>query len=111
MKDKKMIYAFDIDGTICTHEYGDYEKSKPYYNVIEKINELYFSDKYIILFFTARGTNSGRDLYEFTKNQLESWDVKFHKLILGKPYFDLLIDDRAISNKEWYKQNKIKVSE
>ena len=102
-----MIYAFDIDGTICNDTYGNYEKCKPYYNVIERINELY--NKHTILLYTARGTTSGRDLYDFTKEQVESWGVKFHTLILGKPHFDVLIDDKAINNKDWYKENKIKV--
>ena len=103
-----MIYAVDIDGTICTDTKGNYDKCKPYTNVIEKINEMYDSG-HTILLFTARGTTSGRDLYDFTKHQVESWNLKFHQLILGKPHFDILIDDKAINNKEWYKKNKLKV--
>ena len=102
-----MIYAFDIDGTICTDTKGDYPKCEPYEDVIKKINELYH--QHTIILFTARGTTSCRDLYDFTKEQVESWGVKFHTLILGKPHFDLLIDDKVINNKDWYKQNKIKV--
>ncbi len=33
--------------------------------------------------------------YEFTNNQLVKWGVKFHKLIMGKPEYDLFIDDKA----------------
>ncbi len=100
-----MIYAFDIDGTICTDTQGNYSECKPYENVIQKVNELY--EEHTILLFTARGTTSGRDLYDFTKEQVESWGVKFHSLILGKPHFDILIDDKAINNKTWYEENEI----
>jgi len=33
--------------------------------------------------------------YEHTKNQLEAWGVKFHKLLLGKPRYDIFIDDKV----------------
>ena len=33
--------------------------------------------------------------YEHTKNQLEARGVKFHKLLLGKPRYDIFIDDKA----------------
>ena len=42
--------------------------------------------------------------YKITLKQLKKWDVKYHKLIFGKPSFDLYIDDKAlffIDN--WYK--------
>ena len=35
----------------------------------------------------------------FTTKQLKSWGVKYHKLILGKPSFDLVIDDKMIFKK------------
>ena len=43
--------------------------------------------------------------YKFTLNQLQSWNLKFNKLILGKPSFDLLIDDKAINyNDNWIEE-------
>jgi hypothetical protein len=30
-------------------------------------------------------------------------------LLLGKPRYDIFVDDRAINNEEWYKQNNLKV--
>jgi hypothetical protein len=41
--------------------------------------------------------------------QIESWNVKFHSLKLGKPAYDLFIDDRAINNEDWYKQEGLSV--
>ena len=42
--------------------------------------------------------------YKMTMKQLKKWDVKYHKLIFGKPSFDLCIDDKALFFKDnWYK--------
>ena len=38
--------------------------------------------------------------YEMTFNQLVSWKLNFHKLIFGKPSYDLLIDDKAYNYSE-----------
>jgi hypothetical protein len=38
-----------------------------------------------------------------TLSQLKNWGVKFHDLDIGKkPVFDLLIDDRAMSDKDFF---------
>ena len=40
--------------------------------------------------------------YLKTKKQLEQWKVKYHKLIMGKPSFDILIDDKSLNfKKNW----------
>ena len=102
-----MRYCFDIDGTICSTN-CHYEDAKPYENVINKINDLYNSENYIIL-YTSRGTGSGIDWTEFTKKQVDGWGVKYHELLLGKPRYDIFVDDRGINNKDWNKQNNLKV--
>ena len=94
------IYAFDIDGTICTNTYGEYQKATPFVNRISSVNNLYNSGN-IIKLFTARGTTTGKDWFQFTKNQLESWEVLYHELILGKPEADFFIDDKACNDKYW----------
>jgi hypothetical protein len=33
--------------------------------------------------------------YRKTYNQITNWGLKFHELIMGKPIFDLFIDDKA----------------
>ena len=102
-----MRYCFDIDGTICSTD-CHYKDAKPYKNVIKKINSLYNLGNSVIL-YTSRGSGSGTDWSEFTKKQVDGWGVKYHELLLGKPMYDIFVDDRAINNKEWYKQNNIKV--
>ena len=43
-------YVFDIDGTICTNTYGDYENAEPYNERIKYINNLYADGNKIIMF-------------------------------------------------------------
>lgn len=97
-----MKLVIDIDGTICHGDSG-YENSIPYVERINEINSRYDNGDYIV-YCTARGMGSTSNnvkeaydkYYEFTKNQLKSWGVKYHELFLGKPAGDLYIDDRAI---------------
>jgi len=49
--------------------------------------------------------------YHFTKYQLKKWNLKYHRLIFGKPSFDLFIDDKSIFfNKNWNKMLLKKIS-
>ena len=38
--------------------------------------------------------------YKFTYKQLKGWGLKFHKLYIGKPSFDFLVDDRSVGFKK-----------
>ena len=51
--------------------------------------------------FTARGTRSGKDVKALPESQLRNWGVQYSELIMGKPVFDLYIDDIAINVKDW----------
>ena len=96
------IFVFDIDGTICSNTYGEYEKAEPIKARINTINTLYDSGNTII-FQTARGmgsTGSNSQLaiekwLDFTISQLNAWGVKYHKLFLGKPAGDIYVDDKG----------------
>jgi len=49
-------------------------------------------------------TETKKQRYKITLKQLKKWDVKYHKLIFGKPSFDLYIDDKAFFFKDnWYR--------
>ena len=89
-----MKYVVDIDGTICYTKDSDYYNSKPNYEHITKINELYM-DGHTIVYWTARGANSGIDWTALTKEQLFSWGVKYHNLWMQKPHYDVWVDDKA----------------
>jgi len=97
-----MIYMIDIDGTICRSENGDYPNAEPMIERIVKINRL-FDDGHTIIYWTARGGNSGKDWTELTTSQLHEWGCRFHELRMKKPVYDLWIDDKAIHSEEYFK--------
>ncbi len=97
-----MIYYVDIDETICVSPKDrDYSKASPIIKHIDKINELY-EDGNTIIYWTARGTGSGIDWRAVTEKQFENWGVKYHKLMFGKPIYDLFIDDKNISSDRFF---------
>jgi hypothetical protein len=99
-----MIIYVDIDNTICETNGCDYTNSSPWKNNIDIINKLY-EEGNMIVYWTARGVGSGKDLYDFTKYQLDSWGCKYHELRCDKPVYDTLIDDKTISSvKNFYEK-------
>jgi capsule biosynthesis phosphatase len=103
------IYVFDIDGTICENNNGDYETAKPIELRIRAVNKLFDAGNTIIL-NTARGmgsnennaqlaTHKWRDL---TIAQLNEWGVKYHEIYFGKPAGDIYIDDKGQSDTEFF---------
>mgnify|MGYP000276795264 CR=1 FL=1 len=108
MELKKIIYV-DIDGTICNNTFGRYTEAQPFLDRIKKINSL-FDDGNTIIFFTARGMNTFKsdvakvynEYYNLTESQLKEWNVKYHKLILGKPSADIYVDDKGIKDADFF---------
>ena len=106
-KKKIKTFAFDIDGVICISKDGKYSQSMPNKGAIEKINKIY-SNGHKVIIYTARymgRTNNNikkaKQLgYDDTFNQLKSWGLQFHELFMGKPSFDILIDDKAYNYDE-----------
>jgi hypothetical protein len=91
-----------VDGTLCSQVDGDYERAEPYKDMIARINALYDAGHRIVL-YTARGSTTGKDWRGVTERQMRDWGVKHHELLLGKPYADVYIDDKAINAKDWLK--------
>lgn len=96
----KNIYI-DIDHTICYYKNStidyDYNEAIPDFNKIKIVNTLY--DKgHSITMWTARGMKTGIDWRSITETQLKNWGVKYHKLRLDKPPYDMFIDDKALNN-------------
>ena len=99
-----MKYVFDIDGTICKEE-GDVISRKPYIERINKINKLY-DEVHEIVYMTARGLKSGRgETYyrPITEEQLKSWGCKYHELSFKIHDADFFIDDKGISDTDFFK--------
>lgn len=97
-----MLIFIDIDNTITKTDGMNYSDAQPNYENIAKVNEM-FNMGHTIVMWTARGTLSNRNYFKLTYNQLIDWGVNFHELRMGKPAFDLLIDDKAINavNGNW----------
>lgn len=106
----KRILAVDLDDTLCerpkTVESKGIEKYNyctPLLHNIRKVNTFYDEGNTIII-YTARGMSQFQEdvnlvyanLYHLTKNQLDSWGVRYHQLVMGKIHYDLLIDDKTI---------------
>lgn len=108
-----MRYVFDLDGTLCTNTDGRYHDAKPLHSRIRILNSLYDTGNHITV-FTARGmstyqndsTKANERWYELTKNQLSSWGVKYHELLLGKPAGDFYIDDKAVKDEEFFSKSE-----
>ena len=92
-----MKLIIDIDGTICD-EKRQFSRSlaKPIPYAIQSLKELK-KKGYILILYSARTWAE----YEMTLSWLETNDVPFDQLILGKPEGDYWIDDRAIKYTNW----------
>ena len=103
------VFIVDIDGTICTQNHfkngsRDYTQAKPLKERIKKINNL-FKEGNEIHYWTARGSLTGINHLELTKNQLKEWGCHYTSLRVGdKPHYDLWIDDKAINSEEYFNE-------
>ena len=96
-----MTIYVDIDNTVFKTKGTSYEDSVPMPRRIEKINKLYESGNTIV-YWTARGTGSGKDYSKLTEDQLRKSGAKFHNLLMGKPVYDLFIDDKNINSETYF---------
>tara|TARA_R100001015_G_C4623346_1_gene181103 strand:+ start:1560 stop:1862 length:303 start_codon:yes stop_codon:yes gene_type:complete len=97
-----MVIYVDIDETIC--EYGnvrEYSKALPIIERIEKINKLK-EEGNTIVYWTARGSTTGIDWTDLTKNQLSEWGANYDQLKMAKPHYDLFICDKAINSERYF---------
>lgn len=108
----KKTICFDLDNVICKTLGNDYKSSLPIKKNIKVVNRLYKKGNYIKI-FTARfmgrtndNAKKAKKLAEkITKYQLKKWNVNYHKLIFGKPSYDIYIDDKSFFfDKNWSKK-------
>jgi len=89
-----VIYV-DVDETICINQPDrDYRRAVPIPENVTAVNRLY-DRGHTIVYWTARGGHSGIDYAELTRAQLDGWGARYHRLVMGKPSYDLLICDKA----------------
>ncbi len=118
MRDK--IIAFDLDDVLCYRnseegKINKYYSCRPINAMINIVNECYDDGNKIII-YTARGMSGFNgnvseiysNLYQLTLDQLDSWGVKYHQLVMGKIHYDLLIDDKAVNSFKITKYESLK---
>ena len=91
-----MRYFIDLDNTLCLTYNGDYINSQPIIDRIRYINDLK-NKGHDITIWTARGSKTGIDYRELTIKQLELWNVSYDNLLMGKPDYDVYIDDKSFN--------------
>ena len=98
----QVTICFDLDGVLCSQTDGDYERAIPNWDAIAVANQLFTLGARIIV-HTSRFMGRTNDPHEahrvgfdVTSMQLRSWGVQYHELILGKPRYDIVVDDRAL---------------
>jgi hypothetical protein len=71
--------------------------------MIALVNRLHDAGYQVILHTSRFMGRTGGDVaetyrigFEFTERQLSAWGVRYHELHLGKPRYDVVIDDRSI---------------
>lgn len=98
-----MIYCFDLDDTLCRTQGTDYAASAPIDERISHVNDLYESG-HTIKIHTARGAKTGIDWRQVTESQLLNWGLKYHELSFGKPFADIYIDDKGVSDRIYFNE-------
>ena len=50
-------------------------------------------------------SNAKKQGFKNIKKQLRKWNLNYHELIMGKPSFDILVDDKALGfSPNWIKK-------
>jgi quercetin dioxygenase-like cupin family protein len=91
-----MKYFIDLDNTLCKTIDGDYSNSEPIVERIHRVNKLK-EEGHTVVIWTARGSKSGIDYRELTVKQLTEWNIQYDELLLGKPDYDVYIDDKSFN--------------
>ncbi len=87
-------YFIDLDNTLCRTSNSDYENSKPIQDRIDFVNNLKSQGHHITI-WTARGATSGINHTDLTLKQLTDWGVQCDDLLMGKPDYDVYLDDKS----------------
>lgn len=104
LSSKNKVIAIDIDGVLCKcPEFGKFKTFEEAYENAEPIKcakealDLLFIKGFRIILFSSRL----EDDREVTMEWLKSHGFQFNELILGKPKYDVFIDDRVLKFKNW----------
>ena len=89
-------YFIDLDNTLCNTQNSNYVNATPILERIEYVNNLKKEGNHITI-WTARGAKSGINHRELTKKQLADWNILYDELLMGKPDYDIYIDDKSFN--------------
>lgn len=95
---KKLTLAFDLDNTLVQNgtQKNHYLDAEPIQEMIDLVNMLY-DEGHVVFLFTSRSYYHGqKEQEDCLRNQM---GIKFHYLVMGKPLYDIFVDDRAV---DWY---------
>ena len=92
-----MTVVLDLDGVICTEE-KTFERSlaRPKIGVQQRVRA-WRAAGHTVVIYTARSWSE----YRMTKHWLKTWGIEHDELLMGKPVYDVWIDDRAIRFTDW----------
>ena len=85
-----MRICIDFDDTIFDKKARD-----PMEGAVNAINKLYENNEITIF------TNRPDYQYPDVEALLKAWGIKYHRIICGKPSYDLFIDDKAEKFIKW----------
>lgn len=101
---KQTRYAFDLDGTLCKTEGGDYVNAEPIVERIAVVQALHSAGHYIVI-HTARGDMATpvqrRKIMAMTRAQLSGWGLRYHEL-RRKPFAHFYVDDRGVFSDHFF---------
>ena len=92
----KLFFIFLISSTQLLSK--DLIDDESFYNNGVKL----YDEGKTIVYWTARGSRTGINWFQITLNQLNKWNCKFHELRMGKPAYDLFIDDKNINSEDFF---------
>jgi len=94
-------YFIDLDNTLCLTKNSEYETSQPIIERIQFVNKLKSEGNHITI-WTARGATSGIDHKAITLKQLNEWNIQYDELLMGKPNYDVYLDDKSFNIDSFY---------
>jgi hypothetical protein len=92
-----MVVMIDLDGTLC-EELSPFERplAKPLPGAVEGVNRIKDQGHTVVVW-----TGRGWDQYRVTKKWLDDNGFRYDQLLMGKPIFNLFIDDRSCRFSGW----------
>jgi len=93
------LICVDLDGTLCEWEFWGEWEPNPKKNRIKFLNENVYQKWWHVIIYTARSP----EFYQITLAWLIKYWVKFHWISMFiKPWADLYVDDKAVSDKTFF---------